>query len=159
MKRVFSVLSLFLLIGCSVGQVSNQVGGYIGFGTGIRNAWTEGGEIWQHDMSTDYKQVISLAQDYCNTRGFSAPSLTRGPQAGEYSTHVFKCTVQDRHHIRPNVNNRVIPIQNLKKEPESSTPETRIISIEDVSNKCLDLGFKKASVELLDCIAKLRRLP
>jgi hypothetical protein len=156
MKRVLLVLSSFLLTGCTVGQVSNQVGGYIGLGTGIRTSWTDGGEIWQHSMSTDYKTVLLLAQEYCNTRGFSSPSLTRGPNAGEMSTYVFKCAVQNRSDVSPNIINQGALIQNQKEEPEKSASEARKTSVEDASNKCLDLGFKKGTIELLGCIEKLR---
>lgn len=159
MKRIFVACLPLILVGCTVGQVSNQVGGYIGLGTGIKNAWTEGGEVWQHYMSTDYNQVRLLAQNYCNTRGFGNPTLTRGPSAGEFSTYIFKCALQNNSDANLSINNLGKSLKHRPSEPKDMEPAIRVISIEEASKKCLDLGFKKGSEELLGCIEKLRQTP
>jgi len=137
-NQATALIALFLIAGC----------------TSIKKGDGYGVEVWEHFSDISSEKVNRLANEHCKMYGKQAELEGRKPRAfmvSEYDEFRFRCIE------KPNTTQSIFQLPAPPKFDSRAPPQKQSMSIEDASQKCLDIGFKSGTETFGSCVLKLTR--
>jgi hypothetical protein len=137
-NQVTALIALFLIAGC----------------TSIDKGDGYGVEVWEHFSDISSEKVNRLANEHCKMYGKQAQLEVREPRAfmvSEYDKYRFRCIE------KPNTTPSIFQLPVPPKFDSRAPVQKQSMSIEDASQKCLDIGFKSGTETFGSCVLKLTR--
>ena len=123
MRFLYLIIISILLSSCG--------SGYSVFNAFIDEEYSDGGVIWNHQISsTGYSGIETLAHQSCTSKGYKKAVLGSMDKQGEFSTYRFKCmSTQDE----------IAYVRN---------------AMDQYIERCEYLGFKRDTEKMGDCALK-----